>query len=118
MKKDHSIFKSFGFAFEGISAAFIKGRNFRIQTTAFFLAVFLGLLLQISFFEWAVIVLAASLVLILELINTAIEIAVDLASPEIKEEAKTAKDVAAGAVLISSIASVLVALFIFLPKVI
>jgi diacylglycerol kinase len=56
-------------------------------------------------------------VLILELINTAIEAIVDMVSPEIQEKAKIAKDVSAGAVLVASIAAVFIGGLIFLPKI-
>ena len=58
------------------------------------------------------------MVISLELVNSAIEATVDIAMPEINEKAKVAKDVAAGAVLVSAIASAIIGLIIFIPKVI
>ncbi len=75
----------------------------------------LGLWLRISRTEWAVIIFTIALVLILEGLNTAVEAAIDLASPEIHPRAKAAKDLAAGMVLIAAMASVGVGLLILGP---
>lgn len=113
----HSLVKSFGFALEGIITEFKKGRNFRIQILAGVAATILGIVLKISVSEWFNLIVVIAFVLILELINTAVEAMVDMISPEIQEKAKIAKDVSAGAVLISSIAAFLVGAIIFLPKI-
>ncbi len=118
MAHKHSLVKSFGFAFEGLKTAFISGRNFRIQIAAAVLASILATVLKISHQEWVMLVLITALVLILELINTSIEAIVDMVSPEISEKAKIAKDVSAASVLIASVASILIAFFLFLPKII
>ncbi len=117
METKHSLLKSFQFAFEGIRIAIVKGRNFKIQLFLAFVVSVLGVGLRISAFEWLDLFLIINLVLILELLNTSIEAVVDLVSPEIKEKAKVAKDVAAAAVLISSITSLLVGAVIFIPKI-
>lgn len=116
METKHSLAKSFKFAFEGLVTAFTKGRNFRIQVLTGLAAVILGLILKLGNFEWLDLTLVIASVLILELLNTAIESIVDLVSPEIQEKAKIAKDVSAGAVLVASIAAVLIGCFLFLPK--
>ena len=116
MEAKHSLFKSFAFAFEGLSTAIKKGRNFRIQITLALTTSVLGYLLQISSTEWLVLIIIISFVLILELINTSLEAIVDLVSPEIQGRAKIAKDVAAASVLISSVSAVLTGLILFLPK--
>jgi len=116
MGKPHSLVKSFQFAFEGIATALKEGRNFRIQFILGVLAAVLAFILKFSAAEWAILVIIISSVLILELINTSLESMVDMVSPEVRPEAKTAKDVAAASVLIASIASVAVAVFLFLPK--
>jgi diacylglycerol kinase (ATP) len=116
MESKHSLIKSFGFAFEGLKAAILKGRNFRIQLTIGTLAVILGVILKLSLAEWLDLVIIITLVLILELINTSLEALVDLVSPEIREKAKLAKDVAASTVLIASIGSIVIGVLLFLPK--
>ena len=112
----HSLFKSFQFAFQGIATEFKKGRSFGIQILAGFLAIILGLILGLNSVEWAILVITIASVLILELINTSLESIVDIVSPEVRPEAKIAKDVAAASVLIASIASVIIGALLFLSK--
>ena len=113
-----STFKSFSFAFEGIKAALKNEPNFRIHIGLAILAVILGVVFKFSFLELAILALTIGFVLILELINTTLEAVVNLVSPEIQDQAKIAKDVSAAAVLVSAILSVIVAFFLFLPKII
>jgi diacylglycerol kinase len=90
-------------------------RNARIELGIGTIACFVGWWLGISRVEWAIIVFTIALVLALEGVNTAIECAIDLASPEIHPLAKAAKDLGAGMVLLASIASVVVGLLILGP---
>lgn len=106
---------SLGHALDGFAHLVVTQRNFRIHLALAMLAVLLAAGLRFSPQEWAVLVLTIALVLILEGLNTGIEIAVTLASPERRPEAKAAKDVAAGMVLIAAIAAVLVGLSLFAP---
>lgn len=117
MESKHSILKSFQFAFDGFRIAFIKGRNFKIQLGIFLFTIILGIIFRINLAEWLDIFLIAGIVLILELINTSLESITDLVSPEIHPKAKIAKDVAAAAVLVASVISILIGAFIFLPKI-
>ena len=100
--------RSFYFAFAGLSYLFRTQRNARIHLFFGVVACALGAWLGISRVEWALIAFTIALVLILEGLNTAVEAAIDLASPEIHPLAKAAKDLAAGMVLIAAIASVAV----------
>ena len=117
MGKPHSLTKSFQFAFEGIKTEFKKGRNFRIQIFLGILATITGLILRLELVEWAVLAITIASVLILELINTALESIVDIVSPEIRPEAKIAKDVSAASVLVASLTSLIIASLLFLPKI-
>ena len=110
--------KSFEYAASGIVQAFRCGRNIKVQLCFAVLAIVLGIALRIDPAEWAAVAICIGIVLGGECVNTAIEAVVDLASPEHHELAKRAKDCAAGGVLICSIASVAVAAFIFLPRII
>ena len=111
-----NLFLSFKYAWAGVRYAFVTQRNFRIHTFIGIVAVSLGLLLEIKAIELAVIVMTCAIVMVLELINTAIESVVDLTVKQTYHElAKIAKDCAAGAVLISAIAAVVVAACILLP---
>ncbi len=78
---------------------------------------FAGLWLGLSITEWLWITAAAGIVLIVELLNTALEVLVDLVSPAIHPKAKIIKDVAAGSVLMAAVTAVLIGLIIFLPKI-
>ena len=89
--------------------------NARIELGIGILAVAMGTWLHIARVEWAVIVFTIALVLILEGLNTAIELAINLSSPDSHPFAKHAKDIAAGMVLLASIASVVVGLLILGP---
>lgn len=112
-----NLFLSFKYAWAGVKYAFTTQRNFRIHTVIGTLAVSLGLFLEIPAIEMAVIVMTCAMVMVLELLNTALEAVVDLTVKQTYHElAKIAKDCAAGAVLISALASVIVAAFILLPN--
>ena len=115
MPSRHTLVRSFGFAFAGIGFLLRTQRNARIHVVVGTLACGLAAWLRISRVEWAVIVFTISLVLILEGLNTAVECAIDLASPDIHPLAKAGKDLAAGMVLIAAIASVAVGLLILGP---
>ncbi len=110
MKSLISLFKSFGYAFRGIYQALKYERNMRIHLTC--VAYMYSFLLIYDFFkvnatQFAVIFLANAMVMAAELVNTAIERTVDLASEKFTENGKIAKDTAAGAVLICAIFAVL-----------
>lgn len=117
LESRHPISKSFGFAFEGLKTAFLKGRNFRIQIAIAIFAVIFGYFLKLELTEWLDLTIIITLVLILELINTSLEAVVDIVSPEIREKAKIAKDVAAATVLLASAGSVVIGVLLFLPKI-
>ena len=107
---------SFKYAWAGLRYAFITQRNFRIHTVMGTLAVSLGVCLHLTAVEISVLGLTSGLVLALELLNTAIESVVDLTVKQSYHElAKIAKDCAAGAVLISALAALLVAGALLLP---
>jgi diacylglycerol kinase len=105
----------FGYAFSGLWYALRTQRNARVHAVAALLAVALGILLHVSAVEFALVIVAISGVFIAEMFNTVIEISIDLAHPEYHPLAKTAKDVAAGAVLLSAMLAVAIALFVFGP---
>lgn len=106
---------SFRYALAGWAYMLRYQKNTRIQAAASILVTILGLWLQITPGEWAVIILTVSMVWMAEFLNAAIEAAVNLASPEIHPMAKVGKDVAAGAVLLSAVASALIGLLILGP---
>ncbi|WP_254871212.1 diacylglycerol kinase family protein [Bacillus sp. Marseille-Q1617] len=109
--------KSFGYAWQGIRFVWSSEQNFRIHAAAGFIAAALGVLLSISVFEWIVLILLISGMMALETMNTAIEKAVDLVSPDDHPLAKASKDAAAAAVLLFAIGSFIIGCIIFIPKI-
>lgn len=116
MPKD-PFYKSLSYAISGIVQCVKQERNIKIHIFIMFFVIISGFFFHISLIEWLICVLLFALVISLELVNTAIEAVVDLCTQEIHPLAKIAKDTAAGAVLISAIASVVIGLIIFVPKV-
>jgi diacylglycerol kinase (ATP) len=108
--------RSYGFAWEGVQHLFRSQPNARIHLMVMAIVILLGLLLQIARWEWLILSLICALVLFAEGINTALEAVVDLASPEFHPQAKIAKDVAAGAVLLCAFAAIVIGTLIFGPK--
>jgi len=109
-------FQSFGYAFRGIREVFSTEANMKIHIVITILVIVCGILFSISSTEWMFCLLCVGMVVGAEMMNTAIENVVDLASPEQHPLAGKAKDIAAGAVLICAIISVLIGLLIFVPK--
>lgn len=107
---------SFRYAFAGIRYLLWTQRNAKIHTAFGLIAVGLGFALRIERVEWLALVLTIAIVLAAEGVNTAVEAAVDLASPGLHPLAKIAKDVGAGTVLLTAIAAVIVGLILFLPR--
>ena len=107
---------SFGHALRGIRVLFKSQVNARLHLLAATLVIALGWGLQVSATEWLGLVLAMAAVFTAEALNTALELLVDLVSPEWNALARDAKDVAAGAVLLASIGALVVGGLVFLPK--
>ncbi len=110
-----NLITSFKHAFSGMWHVLRTQRNARIHLSIASVVVALGLWLGLSPTEWAIIALTIALVLAAEALNTVAETAVDLATAEYHPLAKTAKDAAAGAVLLMAIAAVVVGLLILGP---
>ncbi len=104
--KPKSWLESLNCAIDGILWAAKSERHIRYHLVAALAVLFLALFFHVSTLEFFLLVLAALLVIFAELINTAIETVVDLVSPDYHELAKRAKDVAAGAVLVTSVGAV------------
>ncbi|MDX2257001.1 MAG: diacylglycerol kinase family protein [Pseudanabaenaceae cyanobacterium bins.39] len=109
---------SFKYAGQGVIYAFRTQRNFRIHLAMGAIALSLGIYLQLSAISFAIISLTISMVLVLELLNTALEAVVDLSvGREFHPLAKIAKDCAAGAVLIAALTALVVAGVLLLPSI-
>lgn len=109
--------KSFGYSFSGIAYAFKMEWNFRFHLVACLLVVLSGWFFDLDLNDWLWVSAASGMVITAELFNTAIEVLVDLVSPEIHPKAKIVKDVASAAVLVSAVVALVIGLVIFLPKI-
>ena len=117
-KTSSNVIKSFKYAFSGISYVLKTSRNFKIQLIFAVLSLMIGVLLQISQSNYVILIATIMSVLILEILNTSIESIVDLVvKKEFSSLAKISKDTSAGAVLLASINSVIIAVYIFVPKI-
>lgn len=108
--------RGFGYAFKGLGYAYKTQLNFRVHVFAAILAIALGFYLHISAAEWNWIILCIAMVLLTELLNTAIETLVDLVSPGYNKLAGHVKDISAAAVLVVAFFTLATALIIFGPK--
>lgn len=108
--------RSFSFAGQGVWYVVRTQRNMRVHLAAAACAIAAGLALRISAADWACVIVAIGVVLTAEALNTVVEALADLCTSEYHPLAKVAKDAAAGAVLISSVAAAGVGIAVFLPR--
>ena len=106
---------SFKYAYEGLVAALKEEPNLKLHFLAGALVIILGLYLNISKSDWLILIILIGFVIAVELTNTAIEAVVDGLTKEHHPAAKIAKDISAGAVLVSSITAAVAGIIIFLP---
>ncbi|MGE0637185.1 MAG: diacylglycerol kinase family protein [Bacteroidia bacterium] len=106
---------SFRYAFKGLKLFFTTQHNSWIHLFAACSVVAAGFLFGIAKTEWLFVIAAIALVLITEMLNTAIEFLVDLVSPEYNELAGKVKDLAAGAVLFAALMAVVIGVLVFGP---
>ena len=104
-------------AYDGFVHTIKTQPNFRFHLLATISVILLGFYYHISSLEWLVIVFTINMVLIAEMVNTSIESVVDLITLERRLDAKIAKDVSAGMVLVSAVLATIIALIVFLPKI-
>jgi diacylglycerol kinase (ATP) len=117
-KREFSLLKrsqSFSYAGRGLGLFIKTTHNAWVHSFFFCLVIFLGFFFGITKIEWLILILAGGFVFSAEAFNTAIEIDIDLTSPEYHPYARDTKDVAAGAVLISAMVAVVIGLLIFVP---
>jgi diacylglycerol kinase (ATP) len=107
---------SFGYAFAGLAHVWRTQPHLRIHAGIALLAIGMGLFIGLGTVEWAVLVVMIAVVITLELLNTVLEVIVDMITPSYHPKAKIAKDVAAGAVLVAAAAAVAVGGLLFVPR--
>jgi len=113
--RPESLARSFQYAFSGLWQALRTQRNARIHLAIAIAVILFGLALRLDAGSWAILAVTIGLVFLAELFNTALEATIDMVVEDYQPKAKLAKDVAAGAVLISAIMAVAVGLFVLGP---
>ncbi|HST05649.1 MAG TPA: diacylglycerol kinase family protein [Chloroflexia bacterium] len=106
----------FAFAIAGIAYCVRTQVNFRVHISISIVAIILGVLLGMSWAEWALLATVITLVLAAEMVNTMVESLVDLVTQEYHPLAKIAKDVSAGVVLVTALGAAVAGVLLFLPK--
>lgn len=115
---DHkTLLKSFTYSFEGVIHAIYYNQNMRIHIVVAILVIAASLIFKVSPFEMVILGIMILLVIMAEMINTAIEEMVDLIVTKHYRQAKIAKDVASGMVLVAAVGSVIVGILIFVPHI-
>lgn len=117
MEVNPNLLKSFSYALEGIKLAYKYNRNIRIHTVAGIITLTLCFLLNLNNYETGIIFVVILLVISAEMVNTVIEEMVDLIVQEHREQARIAKDVGAGMVLVCSIGAVIIGAIVFIPHI-
>jgi diacylglycerol kinase len=107
--------KSFQYAFAGVHYAIMHNQNLRFHIAAAIIVILASIFFKVTPFEMGILGVMIVLVIASEMINTAIEQMVDLITREHRQEAKIAKDVAAGMVLVAAVGSIIVGILIFTP---
>ena len=110
--------KSFQYAWNGLRVLLLEEHNARIHVFMGIQTIVVGVVLQLSLTEWMFITLSIGFVITMEIINSAIENLSDFVSPQQSNLIKKIKDLSAASVLISALTSVIIGLFIFIPKLI
>ena len=111
------LIRSFGYALDGLKYCFKTQLNFRIHLAVMLFVIAFGVFFNITTTEWIAVIFCGMLVLVLEMVNTAIEYLCDTVTKEIHPAVKIIKDVSAAAVLLAAAGSVIIGLIIFLPKI-
>lgn len=111
------ILYSIKYSIDGIVHAYSKEKSLLLHALASILAISAGFIFDISHTQWALILVALAVILAFELVNTAMEAAIDLVTLEYKELARIAKDCCSGATFVMSIASMIMMIIIFGPKI-
>ncbi len=115
--REIKVAKRFLNAFRGMHVFWATSRHLFIFIFTTLAVIVLGIYFAVSNFEWIALIFSIGFVIVSEVFNTAIEIDIDLTSPEYHPFARDTKDVAAAAVLLSVFTAIIIGLIIFLPKI-
>jgi diacylglycerol kinase len=109
------LLKSFRYAFKGLARVFREEQNIKIQSFAGILVVLVGLFFGVSRADWLILIITISVVILMEILNSAVERVTDLLKPRLDIYVKEIKDIMAAAVMFASLSSVVIGLIIFWP---
>jgi len=109
------LLKSFTYAFRGLGKTLWEEQNLQIQSLAGLVVIILGWYFKIENWKWLILILVIGLVILMELVNSAVERITDVLKPRLDSYVKEIKDIMAAAVMLASIIAVIVGLIIFLP---
>jgi diacylglycerol kinase (ATP) len=116
-RRPHSLLQSFNYAIEGVIHVLRRERNMRVHFGLATVVLVLAFAYDVTKIELMVLLVAISFVLMAEMINTAVEEMIDLSTKKYDPRAKIAKDVAAGAVLISSVVAATIGYLVFVDRI-
>jgi len=116
-QKSKTFWEAIGHAWDGVLLFVREQKNLKILLVLFVLAIAVALWLRLSAVEIALIVIISAVIVAAEIINAALEEILDITWPEYRSAVKAAKDMAAGSVLVLSLAAVVVAFLLFVPRV-
>ncbi|MFC6267767.1 diacylglycerol kinase family protein [Frigoriflavimonas asaccharolytica] len=108
-----NFFKTFENAFTGIFLVIKKERNFQIEIFALFVNIFLIYYFELNAAETSIILIVCFVVLVAEMLNTALEKMADFVEPNFNSKIGIIKDIAAGAVLMAAIGAVIIGIIIY-----
>lgn len=111
------LLKSFKYAYNGFIKTFREEQNLRIQSFFALLVLFLAAYFRVSRLEWVLLIFVISLVMLMELANSALERVADILKPRLDIYVKEIKDIAAAGVMLASLAAIIIGFLIFWPYV-
>lgn len=109
------LIKSFTYALHGLVKTFKEEQNLQIQTIAAAIVIVLAFFLKVERLEWVILILVIALVILMEIANSAVERIADVLRPRINSYVKEIKDITAAAVMIASLAAIIIGVIIFYP---
>ena len=109
------LFKSFQYAMRGLIKTFREEQNIRVQILAGVVVLFFAWFFIITKIEWILLIILIGLVLLMEILNSAVERVTDMLKPRINTYVKEIKDIMAAAVMLSSLIAVIIGMIIFIP---
>ena len=118
MIKVKRLYKSFQYALKGLIKTFREEQNLKVQTFAGLIILLLAWYFQVSRLEWCLLIFTIGLVVLMEIVNSAVERVTDVLKPRINGYVKEIKDIMAAAVMLASLLAVIVGIIIFWPYIV